>query len=126
MRFVWLLVATLLVALISGCGEGEPNADKIKSDLLGKRMSNRMEGWAFDSLDHFEKFQIENKQRVGNVLEYKVDMQLYDKHRIEAGMYERKIGIRAHAKALIVYRKTGGEWEIASIVPQLLEIEKPR
>ena len=107
-----LLMAILLIVFIASCGGGTPTTDQVKADLLGQTMGNIFSGgWKFESLAEFEELKIVNKRQESNVLEYEVDMRLRD---IDKGnLYI--------AEALIVYRKTGDTWQIASISKKSLQ-----
>lgn len=54
--------------------EKEPDSEKIKKDLLGKKMS----GWSFDYLSEFKKFEILSTINNNDKLEYRIKLELLD------------------------------------------------
>lgn len=104
-KTVRLIKITLLLIFVVSCGGSTPDADQIKTDLIGQHMGGIFNGWIFVSIKEFEEFKIVDKQQNGNILEYECDMRLRD----------IKYGGRYKAKVLIVYRKTDGTWQLVSL-----------
>ena len=81
----------------------EPTIEKVKKDLLGKKMI----GWNFDFLDEFQQCEISNRTRFDKRLEYDLSMVLQD------------LNVKSihNASATVVYDLKNGEWVFNSVIP---------
>ena len=112
------MVSTLLAVslLLTACAK-DPGAEQIKADLIGRvvdvpSVRVAVDEWRFASLSEFQEFYIRNKQKVGEVIEYQVNMRLQD-------LTNRK---RYLVDATITYKKSEGKWQIVSVTPTLWEL----
>jgi hypothetical protein len=105
----FLLVA--LMVLMIGCSRA-PDEQQIKADLIGHRMGSVFGGgWNFSSLTEFQELTIINKNQQGNLIEFDVNMLLKDS----------SSGKLYHAESIVVYKKSNGKWELASISKKSLK-----
>jgi len=81
----------------------EPTVEKIKNDLLGKKMI----GWNFDYIDEFQQCEISNKARFDKRIEYDLSMVLQD----------LTVKSLHNASATVIYDLKDGEWVFNSVVP---------
>lgn len=102
-KFV-LLLLTVATVIISSCSK-EPDAEKIKADLIGQRIEmGGLNTWSFDSMSEFKNFEILSKQKNKHLLEYEVRIHLIDSR-----------GNSRVVKARIVYHKENGNWKFRVI-----------
>ena len=80
----------------------EPGIEKIKSDLLGKKMI----GWNFDFLSEFQQCQITNKVNAGNRIDLDLALTLHD---------ESKNTVH-DASVTVVYTLDNGEWKLNDVI----------
>ncbi len=105
-RLMWMVVIIIVaVVMISACSR-EPDIEQIKSDLIGQKISSPLfrQYWYVESLSEFKTFQITNKTKQSDILEFDVAIDLE--------------GIRTKAPgtiAKVVYKKTDGKWKLASV-----------
>ncbi len=109
-RTILVIITLLMFLAVSGCSAiSIPDAEQIKSDLIGHQITVGLSGWHFDALAEFESFIIISNQQQGDALEYDVTMRLtdfqWDAHYL--------------LDALITYKKVDGKWQLKSITPKL-------
>lgn len=97
------LSALLAVVVSTACSERLPDADQIKSDLIGQTVGNVIFRWRFESLNEFESFAITNQERTGDVVEYTANVILTEPRG------------RSSATLTIVYRLEDNGWSLASV-----------
>ena len=112
-----VLLAQVLAALavFAACsGESDtplPDAQQVRTDLVGQAMGS----WRFESPSDFLGLTVNEKTEQGDTVEYDVSMSLQDP----------STGRRYRAEALVVYGKSGGEWQIDSVSGRSLELAFP-
>ena len=97
-------LAVLLAAVVSAaCSERLPDADRIKSDLIGQTVGNVIFRWRFESLNEFESFEITNQERTGDIVEYTANVILTEPRG------------RSSATLTVVYRREDNGWSLTSV-----------
>ena len=111
-----LFIVALLGIMFSigaGCSitNSPPSAEQIKTDLIGKKML--LNAWsyvAFNSLDEIKEFDIQQENRQGDIVEYKVYMAEEDNR----GKIDKVI-------AKIVYKNEDGKWNMVALQGERLK-----
>src|SRR6185436_2050039 len=84
----------------------EPTVEKIKADLIGKKMI----GWNFDFLDEFQQCQVNNKVRSGSRITYDLSLSLLDLSK--KALHD--------ASVTVVYDLNNGEWKLNDVISRYI------
>ena len=122
---MFLILLLILSVILVGCSfqselstekphleTEEPSIEQMKADLIGHILTWKGQSvWKFAALSEYKEFDVIDKQKQGNAVEYDVSMRLKD---LEIDAY-------FEVDALIVYKEIGDKWELVSIVTKLFE-----
>lgn len=105
-----LVPLLLLVFLLSSCGSSPPNEQRIKDDLVGKKISDGVKGWVCESPAEFKQFTIADRKVSGDSATYTVN--------VTAGNQQSE----GTALLTIEYKKEGSTWRMAGLKAASVEL----
>jgi hypothetical protein len=97
------IILAALALFSTACVAPEPDAQRIKEDLIGESASSPEGVWQFDSLGQFTALEILNVERSGAVLEYEIELELL--------RYEEDF----KAGGSVTYAQDGRRWNYRSV-----------
>lgn len=107
---ILVILIILIIITIIGCSKN-PDINQIKADLIGQVIGNLLNNYKFESVESIQELIINKKNNQNDIIEYDVNILMNDF--ISEEQYR--------ANLLLVYRKTGGSWEIVSLSTKLFE-----